>query len=171
MRGSIDADGRALLRVGIAAERATQPVAIDAWIDTGFTGDLVLPQPIIDRLAPRQSGTVDAILADGSQIEVKTFTCFVNWFGEERRLEVVANDGDYPLLGVGLLLGLELRANYHTMALSLTSPSPSAPGAGPRAVTVASRPSLAAGRPLAGATCSQGSFGSSGVLPFSSVTG
>ena len=64
---------------------------------------------------------IDAILADGSQIEARTFTCFVNWFGEERRVEVIANDGDYPLLGVGLLLGLELRANYHTMELVLSS--------------------------------------------------
>ena len=95
---------------------------IEAWIDTGFTGDLVVPQKVIDALALLQSGTVDAVLADGSQIEVKTFTCHVNWFGEERRLEVVANDGDCPLLGVGLLRGLELRANYHTMNLELSQP-------------------------------------------------
>ncbi|HUG67026.1 MAG TPA: hypothetical protein VMM76_04715 [Pirellulaceae bacterium] len=100
----------------------SQRIAIEAWVDTGFTGDLVLPRTTIDALALRQSGSVDAILADGSQIEVKTYTCLINWFGEERRLEVVANEGDYPLLGVGLLLGLELRANYHKMELELNSP-------------------------------------------------
>jgi len=122
MRGSIDEDGRALLTLRIGPGSESQPVAIAAWIDTGFTGDLVLPQATIDALALRQSGSVDAILADGSQIEVKTYTCLVNWFGAERRLEVIANDGDYPLLGVGLLLGLELRANYHTMELVLSVP-------------------------------------------------
>jgi predicted aspartyl protease len=71
MRGSIDRSGRALLSVPIAPDSATQIVGIEAWIDTGFTGDLVLPQATIDSLALRQSGTVDAILADGSQIEVK----------------------------------------------------------------------------------------------------
>ncbi len=122
MRGSIDSNGRALIILSIASDFGSQRVAIEAWIDTGFTGDLVLPRTTIDALALRQSGSVDAILADGSQIEVKTYTCHVNWFGEERRLEVVANEGDYPLLGVGLLLGLELRANYHTMELDLNSP-------------------------------------------------
>jgi clan AA aspartic protease len=122
MRGSIDANGRALLSVRLSADRESEPVVIDAWIDTGFTGDLVVPQVIIDRLALPQSGSVDAVLADGSRIEVNTYTCYVNWFGEQRRLEVVANDGAIPLLGVGLLLGLELRANYHTMELSLTRP-------------------------------------------------
>ncbi len=122
MRGSIDAGGRALLSIQIGPDSVSRPVAIEAWVDTGFTGDLVLPQATIDALALRQSGSVDAILADGSQIELKTYTCFVNWFGEERRLEVVANDGDYPLLGVGLLLGLELRVNYHTMDVTLGPP-------------------------------------------------
>ena len=122
MRGSIDEIGRALLSVRIGPDSESQHVTIEVWIDTGFTGDLVLPQATIDALALRQSGSVDAILADGSQIEVKTYTCVVNWFGKERRLEVIANDGDYPLLGIGLLLGLELRANYYTMDLVLSPP-------------------------------------------------
>ena len=122
MRGSIDENGRALLSVRIGPDSESQHVTIEVWIDTGFMGDLVLPQATIDALALRQSGSVDAILADGSRIEVKTYTCVVNWFGKERRLEVIANDGDYPLLGIGLLLGLELRANYCTMDLVLSPP-------------------------------------------------
>ncbi|MFO7902902.1 MAG: clan AA aspartic protease [Planctomycetota bacterium] len=122
MNGSVDGNGRALLSVRIASDPQSQAVAIEAWIDTGFSGDLVLPQVVIDALGLVQSGTVDAVLADGSQIEVRTYTCHVDWFGEVRRLEVVANDGACPLLGVGLLLGHELRINYHTMVLSLTTP-------------------------------------------------
>ncbi len=78
-----------------------------------------MPQPTIDALTLRHSGSVDAILADGSEIELTTYTCLVNWFGEERRLEVVANDGDYPLLGVGLLLGLDLRISYRSGEISI----------------------------------------------------
>ena len=122
MKGFIDEGGRALLSVEIRLDSTRQAVAIEVWVDTGFTGDLVLPQKTIDSLALRHSGSVDAILADGSQIELNTYTCFVNWFGNERRLEVVANDGEYPLLGVGLLLGLELRVNYHTLELALNAP-------------------------------------------------
>jgi len=126
MKGSIDENGRALLTVQVAPDSESRPTAIEAWVDTGFTGDLVLPRKTIDTLELRQSGSVDAILADGSEIEVTTFTCFVDWFGDERRLEVIANDGDYPLLGVGLLLGLELRANYLAMELEL-GPAPLIP--------------------------------------------
>lgn len=92
------------------------------WVDTGFTGDLVLPQAMIDALDLPNSGTVDAFLADGSQIESKTYTCFVNWVSELRRVEVIANNGKIPLLGVGLLLGLELRVNYHTLDLTVDRP-------------------------------------------------
>ena len=119
MKGLIDENGRALLSVEIQPDSTAQVVAIEVWVDTGFTGDLVLPQKTADSLGLQHSGSVDAILADGSQIELNTYTCLVNWFGEQRRLEVVANDGDYPLLGVGLLLGRELRVNYHTFELTL----------------------------------------------------
>ncbi|MEQ8788288.1 MAG: hypothetical protein RIC55_18410 [Pirellulaceae bacterium] len=103
-------------------DSASQSTSLDVWIDTGFTGDLVLPQATIDSLALRQSGSVDAILADGSQVELKTYTCLIAWFGQDRHLEVVANNGEYPLLGVGLLLGLELRVNYDSNELSLRTP-------------------------------------------------
>lgn len=122
MNGFIDENGRALLSVELQPNPASDVVAIEVWVDTGFTGDLVLPQNAIASLGLARSGSVDAILADGSQIELDTYTCFVNWFGEERRLEVVANEGDYPLLGVGLLFGLELRVNYHTLELTLDAP-------------------------------------------------
>jgi hypothetical protein len=41
---------------------------IQVWIDTGFNGDLVLPQQQIDALGLPKSGTVKAILADGSEV-------------------------------------------------------------------------------------------------------
>ena len=32
---------------------------------------------------------------------------------------MIANEGEYPLLGVGLLLGLELRVDYLNLKLTL----------------------------------------------------
>lgn len=90
------------------------------WVDTGFTGELVLPHPVIEALRLSKSGSVDAILADGSGIELSTYTCFIDWFDTKRRVEVVENEGDRALLGVGLLVGCELCANYRTLSLSLT---------------------------------------------------
>ena len=59
------------------------------------------------------------MLADGSQTELNTYSCVIASFGTEPNLEVIANEGAYPLLGVGLLLGLELRVDYRNLKLTL----------------------------------------------------
>ena len=121
MRGVVDDGGRSLLTVQLKSNDDTDFVEVEVWIDTGFTGDLVLPQAVIDAMGLVQSGSVDAVLADGSQTELSTYSCRIQWFDSERNLEVIANDGDYPLLGVGLLLGLELRIDYRNLKLHLAS--------------------------------------------------
>lgn len=120
MNGKVDNAGRSLLGIELRADAAAIADSVEAWVDTGFTGDLVLPQAMVDQLLLSKSGSVDAILADGSQIELATYTCLIHWFGSERKLEVVANAGDYPLLGVGLLLGRELRVDFRNLKLTLT---------------------------------------------------
>jgi len=72
MIGKVDNSGRALLSVELRPEPLSAAATMDVWIDTGFTGDLVLPQTLIDKLRLPKSGSVDAILADGSQIELFT---------------------------------------------------------------------------------------------------
>jgi len=78
VNGFIDENGRALLSVEVRQNPTMNAVAIEVWVDTGFTGDLVLPQDAIHSLCLDRSGSVDAILADGSQIELDTYTCLVN---------------------------------------------------------------------------------------------
>lgn len=121
MKGNVDTGGRSLLRVTLRPNPDKEESTIDVWVDTGFTGDLVLPQSVIESLGLTKSGSVDALLADGSQTVLNTFTCLIEWFGVQRTLEVIANEGVYPLLGVGLLLGLELRIDYRNFTLSLDS--------------------------------------------------
>jgi len=114
MNGQVDSLGRALVKVSIRATEAAKPHDVQAWIDTGFNGDLVLPQQQVDNFRLRESGTVKAVLADGSEISVQRYVCLIDWFGERRELEVIANSGEYPLLGVGLLMGFDLRINYRS---------------------------------------------------------
>jgi clan AA aspartic protease len=123
MNGAVDHAGRALLSVTLRATTASQPQNVDVWIDTGFTGEIVVPQAFIEQLKLPQSGSIDAVLADGSQVELNTYSCTIDWFGSQRNLEVVGNNGQFPLLGVGLLLGLELRIDYRSLQLSLTPAS------------------------------------------------
>ncbi|MBI3862228.1 MAG: clan AA aspartic protease [Planctomycetia bacterium] len=118
--GHVDHSGRALIEIEISPSSTPQSTfALLAWIDTGFTGELVLPQSLIDQLQFAPSGSVSAVLADGSQVVLRTYSCILRWFGEERQLEVVGNDGDHALLGVGLLLDHVLHIDYTTGILSV----------------------------------------------------
>lgn len=119
MNGQVDPSGRALVAVSVVPAAGAPARQISAWIDTGFNGDLVLPQKQIDDLALEHSGTVKAILADGSEVALKTYACLIDWFGEQRHLEVVANDGEFPLLGVGLLLGRDLHVSYRSGSITI----------------------------------------------------
>lgn len=112
MNGHVDEHGRALVTVSIRPSDAAVAREVEAWIDTGFNGDLVLAQQQIEDLALPPSGTVKAILADGSETVLKRYSCLIDWFDERRYLEVVANDGDSPLLGVGLLPERDLHISY-----------------------------------------------------------
>ena len=120
MTGWVDNAGRALLKVELRKSIEFELIPIEVWVDTGFTGDLVVPAKAIEGLELEPSGSVDAILADGSQISLSTYTCLIEWFGETKSLEIIENDGECPLLGVGLLLGLELRVDYRNRVLQLT---------------------------------------------------
>lgn len=119
MKGIVDDSGRAILPIQIFCGKHPLGVEVDTWIDTGFTGDLVLPESVVEELELEVTGSIDGILADGSQIELATHHCQLSWFGRIRDLEVIANTGQMPLLGVGLLLAKELRVDYVNLELSL----------------------------------------------------
>jgi predicted aspartyl protease len=59
MRGLVDDSGRAILPIEILCPKYPTGVRVDAWIDTGFTGDLVLPQSLIDDLQLEITGSID----------------------------------------------------------------------------------------------------------------
>ena len=117
--GHVDEFGRAVISVSLRATPEATPVNLDVWIDTGFTGELVLPEKLVTQLALSQSAMVTAGLADGSQSLLATFSCEVDWFGEFRTIEAIANQGQFPLLGVGLLLGHRLAVDYNALTLSI----------------------------------------------------
>jgi len=119
MNGHVDKYGRAIVTVSIRQSDVAASHDIEVWIDTGFNGDLVLPQYRIGDLELPQSGTLKAVLADGSEVVLQRYTCLIDWFGKERELEVVANDGEYPLLGVGLLTGYDLHISYRSGSITI----------------------------------------------------
>jgi clan AA aspartic protease len=119
MTGVVDGSGRALLRVRLRHPTSFVETELDCWIDTGFTGELVVPQGPINALGLPLGPAIRARLADGSEVELETYLCLLEWFGIWKQIEVIANTGPYPLLGVGLLLGHELQIDYRSLVLTL----------------------------------------------------
>jgi clan AA aspartic protease len=119
MTGWVDGAGRALIRIRVRHPDFAVETPLDAWIDTGFSGELVLSQDLIASLGLPFGPEVGGVLADGSVVVLQTYTCVIEWFGTWRSVEVVANQGEFPLLGVGLLLGHQLEVDYRSGTLSL----------------------------------------------------
>ena len=120
MTGLVDNSGRALLRIRLQHPDSAIEFELDAWIDTGFTGELVIPlQQAVQFNLPLGSA-IRAGLADGSEVELNTYTCLLDWFGAWKQIEIIANEGQFPLLGVGLLLGHALHIDYPDKTLSVT---------------------------------------------------
>lgn len=119
MKGTVDDELRALIEVSLSHRRGGPKMKITAWIDTAFNGGLVLPLDEIRRLRLKESSSTPAILADGQHVELPTYTCYLDWFGQEYRTQVVANDGATPLLGTMLLEGHDLAISYKRRTLAL----------------------------------------------------
>lgn len=119
MNGIVDNSGRALLGVPFVTDQHPNGILIDCWIDTGFTGEILLPISTIEKLNLKKSGSIDATLADGLTTVLDTYSCQIKWFGKAKNLEVIANKGEIPLLGVGLLLAKILVVDYAHLTLTL----------------------------------------------------
>lgn len=119
MKGIVDEDLRALIDVSISATRGDDRTSVRVWIDTAFNGGLVIPRSEIARLGSKEASSTPAVLADGQLVNLTTFTCYLQWFGNEYRTQVVANDGDFPLLGTMLLAERDLAISYKQKSVSL----------------------------------------------------
>ncbi|MFO0975553.1 MAG: hypothetical protein U0996_04105 [Planctomycetaceae bacterium] len=112
MKGFVDEHMRALIRVPVSASANGTRTDLVAWIDTAFNGGLVIPNRTIASLRLTKESSAEAFLADGSLVELETFACVIDWFGQSYETQVVANEGEYPLLGTMLLDGHKLTVDY-----------------------------------------------------------
>ena len=117
MNGEVDSSGRALIALNVRATEDADASKLQAWVDTAFTGELVIPRATIETLGLQQSAAIMAGLADGTQVVLETYGCIIEWFGEQRVVEVVGNEGRFPLLGVGLLRDRRLEIDYRSRSL------------------------------------------------------
>ena len=120
MNGRVDQSSRALLDVAIRRSESDVPTVVAVWIDTAFDGFFVFPQEMITELSLEQEAATEAILADGSRVTLESFACYVDWFGELIRAQVIANAGKLPLLGTELLSKRKLLIDYDVGILTIT---------------------------------------------------
>ena len=106
MRGTVNARLEAKLRLTIIGPTGIRQ-EIDAVIDTGFTGSLVLPSAIVTvlGLVRRSGGT--ATLGDGSTCNYDNYGAEIEWNGGTRGV-VVSALGNEALAGMILLSGHRL---------------------------------------------------------------
>lgn len=77
---------------------------IDVILDTGFTGWLMLPAYVIDRLGLTRQGDSPAVLASGIADRFDYYETRVHWHEQFRRIEILESI-DQSLLGTELLEG------------------------------------------------------------------
>jgi clan AA aspartic protease len=106
MRGSVNAPLEAKLHLTIIGPAGIRQ-DVDAVIDTGFTGALVLPAAIVSSLGLLRRSGGTATLADGTTCNYDNFAAEVEWDGSARSV-LVSAVGHEALAGMVLLAGHRL---------------------------------------------------------------
>ena len=85
--------------------------SIEFVLDTGFSGDLTLPEAAVQAIGLERVVEEIAHLADGSLIVLVVHTGTIFWRNQLREVRVLAT-GSRPLLGTGLLEGSHLSVEF-----------------------------------------------------------
>ena len=107
MFGRVNANCEAFIRF-VVGNQSGQRKAIDAVIDTGFTGFVSLSSSIITELNLPWSYRDRGTLGDGSEVIFDIYLATAIWDGQVRTIEVNAAETE-PLVGMSLMRGYELR--------------------------------------------------------------
>lgn len=106
IEGSVNADLKAVVRL-LVGGRARPLRDIEAVIDTGYDGLLILPPALVDELRLPFVTVGHATFANGSETTFAVYDATVVWDGQPRHVLVDAPGGP-PLVGMALLEGHHL---------------------------------------------------------------
>ncbi len=119
IEGRINELREAVLELVVTGLRAQ--ARVDAVIDTGFSGDLCLPIETAIQLGLELCGIEFYELADGVIQRANVFKAKVEWFSEEKEIEVILTESSQALVGTGMLVGKKVELDFDKMVFRVTS--------------------------------------------------
>ena len=113
IRGTVSADGTPTVSLAISDQEWS------AIVDTGFNGDLELPNELRIELNAQYVGQVESALAGGQVIEEEMYSVDFPFDGASISAEATFVDGDQILIGTHLLRKYRLTINFVKKSLKL----------------------------------------------------
>ena len=120
LQGHIDNRNQLWVPIIVAGRHGQE--SISALIDTGFTGELLLPLKIAVPLGLQLAGVAPCQLADGSISKQMLFSASITWGTQTRSVTVNVVDVEDALIGGGLLHGYVLLVDFQQKQLIVKEP-------------------------------------------------
>ena len=111
--GIVTEDGVPVIDVGAGGQQW------QAIIDTGFNGDLELPERLRPRVNARLVARATSLLAANQQIEEDVFLVDFPFDGQTVRAQATFVDGDEILIGTRMLRDYRLRIDFPARAVTI----------------------------------------------------
>lgn len=111
--GSVSAEGIPTITLSVAGQDWP------AIIDTGFNGDLELPDALRDVLNARYVGRVISTLAGGQSVEEDVYLVAFPFDGQMVQAEATFVPGSHILIGTRLLRAYSLQINFVSRTIQL----------------------------------------------------
>lgn len=138
LQGSIDSRNLLWVPITVLGEQGQQNIS--ALLDTGFTGELLLPVQIAIPLGLKLAGVGSVQLADGSINQQMLFSASIKWGTRNRPVTVNVVMGGDALIGGGLLHGYILLVDFQKKELIIKEPGTDDPQVGGAAQPTAPGP-------------------------------
>ena len=113
IRGNVSEDGIPSIAITIDGDQRT------AIIDTGFNGDLELPEALRTKVNARYAGQITSALAGGQMIEERAYVVDFPFDGELRPATATFVAGSGILIGTNLLRKHQLRIGFLSKVVEL----------------------------------------------------
>ena len=93
---------------------------LDFLVDTGFTGELTLPQRFTKKLGLEDMGPEISTTASGEEVNTRIYRGFINWFERRTAVGVLATPGNQALVGTQLLASCKLKIDFPEEKVKIT---------------------------------------------------